>query len=65
MEPNLDLRMISDWKPLLTDDFKSFKSSWISPFYHDIPTQSKNLQLQETQVTKLFAFSWKTNMLQL
>ena len=27
--------------------------------------KTRNLQWQETQVTKLFAFSWKTNMLQL
>ena len=56
VEPNLDLRMISDWKPLLTDDFKSFKSSWISPFYHDIPTQNKKFAIARKTSDNTFCF---------
>ena len=56
VEPNLDLRMISDWKPLLTDDFISFKSSRKSPFYHDIPTQNKKFAIARNTSHKTFRF---------
>ena len=54
--PNLDPRMISDWKPLLTDDYRSFKSSWISPFYHYIPTQNEKFAMARNTSHKTFCF---------